>query len=1552
MKIGKGGVEARHGIERKILGAVFVITITCVWFLLFVPAFSSLIVISGIRRNASNILIEKIHLKNGLLLFSFKFKDLNCPFTFQNSSIEIGLGVSRNEEPFAYITSQNISTTQTEEGFQVDLQFKMNTSEESNQNIPEEMRMGVKNHILLLVKGHIRFGLRGRYLTASLPIYLMNTPSIYIGNTEPRPEKLIEPLKEVRVIRDLKSESEKRNALKRTMPIRVTQYEIKDTTTSTKIQGKYIYTFPCKFLITDVPEISMNIYINDRVAIHAWISMHKIHHGESPPVDFSFELKGENVNGVKKSVIEYLEKKETSITFREVEVNKFSESEEQKVISSSIKKILNVYTLYFVKRRTREMRVRKDPLTEIQILNVYPFGVYGRYILDEELLPIKGLFSSINAGKLPSVSVQIILNGKPIAILRSTHYTKHKEKDMADTHIILEGVATFHSTVRDAQAILLNNMKKGDHLFRKLCAIVINEEGSSCTRSLLEGFGLRWKKSRGVQIGYNWVKENERVKRKKDKFLLHHAFYSFMFDFKKIPSSDTPKPSKLLKKTSLAYFDKYEEDKYALGKLIVDLGKRIEKDNYIRVRWNHTTFVLSVNRVPVFLTIKKGGIEALIGPRNSPWSTRGIAPLEIVIGVGYKNIFASTIKPSIVSIFSQEYDQRYIIPQAIGICFNEKLTKKLGDPKSKDRSNTVHTMVEKIINAFLTDAFFDLSSNEKNNKIVAKFRIDTSEERNKEAKRTKEGEALESGFAFHIHVPPIDTVLTGQSIDSYKQLLGEEKNLGHLKVSGSVISIYAIVNKPHAFIMRAQENTEKEENIAISGCIEETIFRNTNYNFIGKPKSFLPHKNIFKNIYAMAKYFLETETKKPVLFSSNADTNINDSANSSDGIKNACIYNDITTAVNVKKISDKLTINIDFSLDKMEKPKEERSVLVIPNVSYSAEDGRNLLFQIETKKIEIDVTNDASTMLLSMQIVFTDYFSDILINKKTDTLVEHSISIKGTKKENKKVYFKHLTIRQIERLFAFLLTPNPKKQKEVSVINELIEDIEISIDKVEGRVVENGIETTPPLSAKYQTASYIKEIVTNKNTICIPQKKRESPGKFSSLSKEELIRIVSQEDIRKAPTPFSIKPKEKLMTNELIFSSKEDINFAQVLCTISIGEKTIEQIRKLIIKNLSKVIETKRRKIEIAFLVEDFSLIKGTYSPSAAKVQTEFPHLLFHLSMANATCVFRNSWHLGKNTPVKNTCSFSVSLITPYIIDVSKEMISTTELQLNPIYNIYAKYLPKQEKPSTKRKNYLDYLKENKCLIREIDAPFSNEQESGFLGYFKKAKAIMSNASKKLFGVGLQQVPTIKAGLDSVSNLCLYKIEPTEQILKKLKDEPEYLKTIHSPKNQDLYVFYVDLIENISITSKSTPLLIVEYKKKNILIIPLHASKTKNTKYMLYGIYSQLHLLRSPIDSTICIYIVIENTKILYIEIPKEISTSGGDILLERTNSYFMSLIGKASFALISPFNWICYFLSIILHRIRVPDEKDTPYNIRKLLLDSISVISRAEALSNIQRPN
>ncbi|OAG29189.1 hypothetical protein NEDG_01262 [Nematocida displodere] len=612
MKIGRGSIEARHRIERKIAGFVVVVCVSTFFAIFFVPLISSILFLTSIKNNIDKIKITHLHFKeNSEISVGIKCDGIKAPFNMGAKGIKVGFGASRNEEPFAYISSECIELKRGEElNINVLLKYHLPVRKKIT---PESFLMQTENNLLFTFKGAVYFK-AGKFLPSmGISLMIPYTLAVFIGNMHPSNEKLIDRFKVLRS----RAVGQEASPTKRPLPMTIESYAMSQTETALDISGRFNYTRLPSYVTCTVPSIAMKICVSNGEACQVIVGEHQIQEGVAlAAVPFALSGTRASVLYAKQKVADFFQKELIEIAFTNIEVGTPTASGSGglasrgdggtepilglDLVSEFITQAAGILKLKYLSSPGPPMPILDAPLLNIEILKTLDTGIYARFVFNEELLPFADMAKAINATtSLPSFDMVLHINEECVATLHGKHVLLPRTSPNAKC-FAFEGLGVFAeslSSLRDVIGKEQVGYNDKNSLLKKVELVV--HDSPMLGQKLLSGFGVRWREAEGVSVGFEWLLPQPSTAPPQE--IIGH--YTLEVDL-------TDKPPFGV----FSYLGAY------LGQVKVLFQKNARPMNYIRVQWPDLSLTLHSDNQLLSGRLAPSEFAAFVSPDSNIWS--------------------------------------------------------------------------------------------------------------------------------------------------------------------------------------------------------------------------------------------------------------------------------------------------------------------------------------------------------------------------------------------------------------------------------------------------------------------------------------------------------------------------------------------------------------------------------------------------------------------------------------------------------------------------------------------------------------------------------------------------------------------------------------------------------------------------------------------------------------------------------------------------------------------------------------------------------------------
>ncbi|KAI5180722.1 hypothetical protein NEOKW01_1006 [Nematocida sp. AWRm80] len=519
MRIGKGTIEKRHNLERKIFGFIIVVSVTIFWMIFFVPMLSTILFLTSIKRNLDMFKITEISTNGEDNKIKITIECLGMlPVRYiSGNSVKLGLVTARNESPFAYL-----------ECLEMDVQNERVVTLAVEPRIPKQRReiepefvMNTRNALLFILQGSVDMKILNGWYTLTVPISLPYNLSVNIGNSQGYEEKLIDRIKRIRKPKEIITSKDK-------MPVEMLGYKITENEKTATIQGMFNYSTLPPFANFWVPGISMDLCMDKEIVCRVSVNEHIIQNGRATKgVEFKLEGELDGISNLRKASIRYFQEKLVSLTLAHVQIIPPEKNTKiDQFIALLIRNISNIYKLDMQRMNKRELDIRECPLMEIQVVSAERTGIYGRYMFNDEIFPYANMVEVLNQGTLPPIEMNLCLNDMILSKVEALH-NKHISTMYKDKMLILEGIASFDDTYTSIGK-MIEHKKNGSNTAVRTMSLVV-QDGPYLSRKLLKGFGIRWKTEKGMSVGFEWIEPSPST----DPYIPHTSHYTVQMNLLK-----------------------------------------------------------------------------------------------------------------------------------------------------------------------------------------------------------------------------------------------------------------------------------------------------------------------------------------------------------------------------------------------------------------------------------------------------------------------------------------------------------------------------------------------------------------------------------------------------------------------------------------------------------------------------------------------------------------------------------------------------------------------------------------------------------------------------------------------------------------------------------------------------------------------------------------------------------------------------------------------------------------------------------------------------------
>ncbi|KAH9385687.1 uncharacterized protein NEMAJ01_0583 [Nematocida major] len=625
MKIGKGAIERRNGIERKVIGFVFLVGICIFWLVFLVPLIGSVLFLTGIKKNISSLQIDKMDMSEGdSVNLRIVYKDVPPLFDMHAKDIKIGIGTSRNERPrgFLYCRSLDVFTHRNK------AEFKMNyTMGESTESVPDEFLLKIENRLLFTFQATVFMKLTKNLPGISIPVVFPYTLGVVLGNNAQNSEKLVD----IFLSRAPNSSADNRPSL----PVEIKEYKIVEDHDQISMEGLYQYKNLPSYVRINLPRICVEVQLNGKSIGRVEVQEHSIFPCRcrgpckkacrvSP--DFKFTMHEKGLMHARKCAEMYLRKHMVELTFR---ILSFEKADKMPYLFQHMiaQHVCNAYINRLMSGTKRKMNIVKKPLFELKVNKLSPSGFVTNMIFHEEIFPFKDLLESFNNGCLLSTNVYLAVNGVTVFEALGGH-VRPAEPEKRRKYLMIDAAVGFPLGFTCTSPVFKHYTEgKGNAPVCKSVEIVIGKGISRLRNILFCGFGLRWRSEEGFCVGFEWIPPAPNT----ETFPEYVTTYNVDMELSK--EEDGPSVSDDLlgadKEESLKGLEKrpagetaFARSKKPFAQGSVAFMKKVEKENFVRITWNSVQMKIAGPILGINLAVDGSYIDVLASPTSSEWSIR------------------------------------------------------------------------------------------------------------------------------------------------------------------------------------------------------------------------------------------------------------------------------------------------------------------------------------------------------------------------------------------------------------------------------------------------------------------------------------------------------------------------------------------------------------------------------------------------------------------------------------------------------------------------------------------------------------------------------------------------------------------------------------------------------------------------------------------------------------------------------------------------------------------------------------------------------------------
>ncbi|KAI5189917.1 hypothetical protein NEMIN01_0780 [Nematocida minor] len=858
MKIGKGAIQRRNGLERKIIGFLFLVCISMFLLIFLVPFLGSILFLSGIKKNLNNIVINQLDLtQEDAININMGYLGGSPLFSIQAKDVKIGLSTSRNEQPLGYLYSNKIDIQKNKEtSIACNMSYAVHNK---RREIPEEFLLKIENHILFTFQGTIFFKINKRLPGISIPVVFPYTLGLFIGNSQPKYEKLVDRVKEPGESLPTKERA--------SLPINVLWYKMEETFQKVVLFGAFEYINMPACVSANLPAIGVNIFLNGSAIGHLDLSAQELVNGK-PKNSLSFKITHtiENIIHLRRCLEDYFEKKVLELTF-DIEKMDTQMHMPFSFHYEVIKQIASIYINRIVRSEEKKsMQIKDTPLFEMQINDVNHNGFVCRMVFNEEIFPYTGIAKCINSGNLLDANIKLVLNDETTLCGTARHYgrAEHEINSKADAvdenYRNSEDYLTICSSVFfpfsfNSTEKVLTKLKKEGPIIRKV-EISIDKKSDSILNILLCSLGLRWRESKGMCVGFTWIDPQSLSQETKPHCANYkidvelaeetNALYNLHKRDENSENSDdrisyTLEPSKTHRK------EEYASKAVPFIRAKIDMEKKDEIENFVRVKWSHLNIVYSYRSVPVTIGLIDGYIDILAGPSTSEWSIRSDKLLEMYMFIG-QHFTAKTMTKyhnPFIYIYNKDFADSVYTMNPISIKTN--LSPPDSTSPSSDNSNHLDSMIFSIINNTSTKIWSSKRLCQITKTIGGSLHIKETAPVSK-----KKMNLINRLLNINIHIPGICIVAKSQKTN----IIG-----GIVKSEPAVIKLSKVSTMPFSLTAHSKEDSRLGSDFKVQFS-EFMLLNMSKMDFIGVNNSFFPLSRSAKIFTKMYFSLISTQDEK------------------------------------------------------------------------------------------------------------------------------------------------------------------------------------------------------------------------------------------------------------------------------------------------------------------------------------------------------------------------------------------------------------------------------------------------------------------------------------------------------------------------------------------------------------------------------------------------------------------------------------------------------------------------------------------------------------------
>ncbi|EHY66000.1 hypothetical protein NERG_00696 [Nematocida ausubeli] len=559
MKIGKGAIERKNSLTRKIAGFIFLVGISIFWLIFLTPLLGSIIFLTGMKRNLSNLKLSKIDITHpDKIEISVNYL-LGLPyFSIYAKDIMIGVSTSRNEKPLGYWYISEIEVVNNKNNT-VNASMQYVTPKHTS-NIDEKFLLNVENQLLFTFKGTVFLKLKKNLPGISIPVVFPYTLGWYIGKNpsitgiKKSGLKLVDTLlKSIESERPPATDTQVGQQTTRgDMPIQIKKYFVEEVENVTKVTARYQYTNIPSCLSANIPSVKLGLYIDNKSVGSLSVEKHTIRRGvihggfnrstaqdsnmpigkeqtgknpkkdtrneegtqktKDNPIDtsntaqFTLTLTPENSQNIRDALGKYMGREAIAFTFSVDEFKKFADPP-YTFHYRILKQISTIYINRIIPGQKRDMQIKDTPLFEGRIEGVEKNGLRCKLIFNEELFPYKRMVESINTGRIPSTGLNLFINNECSIVGTGYHYRKESQERDSEYYknfLVMECILTIPTSMENLSSLFKNNSPDISGLMQN-SEVSVKKSSNHCLNTIMSGFGMRWRAGLGISVGYVWL---------------------------------------------------------------------------------------------------------------------------------------------------------------------------------------------------------------------------------------------------------------------------------------------------------------------------------------------------------------------------------------------------------------------------------------------------------------------------------------------------------------------------------------------------------------------------------------------------------------------------------------------------------------------------------------------------------------------------------------------------------------------------------------------------------------------------------------------------------------------------------------------------------------------------------------------------------------------------------------------------------------------------------------------------------------------------------------